>query len=104
MQTELYHHGILGQKWGVRRFQNEDGTLKKNAPSRKEIKKMKKKKRAKRLIVGAATIATAGLLYSRNKQAVDSFVSKTLSNGINKINYTRCRKRGRDFFVTLGLA
>lgn len=23
----IYHHGILGQRWGIRRFQNEDGTL-----------------------------------------------------------------------------
>lgn len=27
MHNELYHYGIKDQKWGVRRYQNEDGTL-----------------------------------------------------------------------------
>lgn len=26
-QTYIYHHGIQGQKWGVRRYQNKDGSL-----------------------------------------------------------------------------
>lgn len=34
--NELSHHGILGQKWGVRRYQNRDGTLTEEGKARLE--------------------------------------------------------------------
>lgn len=76
--TELYHHGILGQKWGVRRFQNADGTLtdqgkrryeKFDSKSYKEELNKQAESRGMSKIGSAALINNAAALAkSRDKQ------------------------------------
>lgn len=40
---ELYHYGIKGQKWGIRRYQNPDGTLTAEGRTRYGVEKLEKK-------------------------------------------------------------
>lgn len=43
-EPHLYHHGILGMRWGVRRFQKKDGSLTSAGKSRYGVKSSKKSK------------------------------------------------------------
>lgn len=44
-QNELTHYGILGMKWGVRRFENPDGTLTEAGKRRYYKREAKKEKK-----------------------------------------------------------
>ena len=88
--NELYHYGKKGMRWGVRRYQNKDGSLtpagKKRygddgdaSASGKTDKSEHNKKIAKRVAAAAimtATVATAAALYAKNPKAVNDFVAK----------------------------
>lgn len=66
-QNELYHHGIKGQKWGVRRYQNPDGTLTNAGRKRKGLSDKQKKTLKTALKVGAIAAGTALAAYGAYK-------------------------------------
>lgn len=82
----LVHHGIKGQRWGVRRYQNEDGTLTpagkerygsvENLISGEKKEAENRKKALKALaIVGGITLAAAATYYIADKYYIDKTIS-----------------------------
>lgn len=67
MMNELYHYGVKGMKWGVRRFQNKDGTLTPAGKKRYEEddesigneKSNSKNRINKKVVVGSIAAVTA---------------------------------------------
>ena len=81
--NELYHHGILGQKWGVRRYQNPDGTYTEAGLKHLHKKDVKWAKRNYNKLYNK--------VYKRSKKEMNYYVKKDLNKRLPKKN-----KSGKD--------
>lgn len=77
MSNELQHHGIKGQKWGVRRFQNTDGSLTAEGKKRYSVNDYQQ---------AIDKTKTAGKIVNE---------AKTLNNTIKKVNDPVAERRIR---------
>lgn len=115
--NELQHHGVKGQRWGVRRYQNADGTLTPagkrryddaNTDDTTDTKRGLTDKQKTVIKVGAAFVGTALIAYggykisnSRNFDRVikvgENFYRQGHTNesvdGLNELVYATFKKR-----------
>ena len=77
LSNELQHHGIKGQKWGVRRFQNTDGSLTAEGKKRYSVNDYQQ---------AIDKTKTAGKIVNE---------AKTLNNTVKKLNDPAAERRIR---------
>lgn len=94
--SELYHYGVKGMKWGVRRYQNEDGTL--TEAGRKRIGKQYKKQSDK---VVKRLKKNYNNMYVKSYNKAADYMN---SGGINKFNEAQRKKYGESYAKRDGYA
>lgn len=86
---EIYHFGVKGMKWGVRRYQNADGTL--TAAGKKRISKQYSKT-AEKTVRDLSKSATRRYIESHNRAA--DYMNR---EGNDKFNSQQEKKYGKKY-------
>lgn len=90
-ETYLAHHGIKGQKWGIRRFQNPDGT---RTPLGKKREKKNRNPSIKQKVKNVKTHYTEQ--YEEYQRRVDKISSMSDSELEKRIRRLKLEKELRD--------
>lgn len=102
---ELYHHGILGMKWGVRRYQNADGSL--TAAGKKRYTNPDGSLNEKGKKKFGNSVATAEKVETASKSSSDDSAAKRASEMTdaelqNRVNRLRNEDAYKDLSKKLG--
>lgn len=74
-EDELYHWGVKGMKWGVRRYQNEDGSLTNAGKSR------------------YATVEEAKAAYKKAKKVTSDNYNRATNSGYGRFTITKDQRK-----------
>lgn len=114
--NEIYHHGIKGQRWGVRRFQKKDGTLTNAGKKRYDDgnsnnnndgnNKTKNPNRKREIAIGVAAAAGSALVvygaFKVSNAIKDKYFNHYMTVGMQSAKRTLSRGRGDKALANLG--
>ena len=89
--NELYHYGVKGMKWGVRRYQNKDGSYTSEGKKRREQDPetiQKRKAIAKKVAVAtvaAVGVSVAAAYAAKNPEAISRVMQSVGKTTVNAL-------------------